>query len=1409
MTLRFGAAVFQDFYPTPVVSGSPSSSSTSIKNWTFAKPALTVNTYSAAAIAIPGWTLTGNARVGNGTHAYNNSLGTYLNAQALILQYVGGLGSAASQVFAAANGNYTLSVRMDSREAAMLQTCKVTVNSTLVATLSPTTQGDSHLVYTTPQFTVSTGQINLLLETGYSGGDASLSLTHVTLNRVLPVAPTVSNPSFEVDTVAGENTNSAFLGALTGWGVLAGHFVTSKGVSPWCPVAQVAGAQALTFVPLGGEICQVGQTISCSPGTYRVAFGSVGGTGTSPPPGIQVRVDGTNLGVVTPASSAAWGDSLSASFVVAGSSFALVFENAVGDNRAINIDSVSIVRDGAPVVTSASSVAQIASGQYLVYAATATGTPTPDFECLTDGFAIDPVTGVLTSVEPLIGPLSGTFSIRAANTSGFSEPKVVSYSVAAPLSSPVFTSPSTLSDVVFGARPRFTVTATGNPTPTFSTVAGGWTVNAVTGEVVGPVQQSIGAKTVVITSTNSQGTANQTVNFTVLTANVVLPNINPAAPLYYSNEDAYINLVRGATNADWSTDADGWVDIAPGATVSAYIKHNLSAEHGYMRPGNYKIISSANVEINVASSGSGIINRTVGTGVCTFTVAASGTGIYSSPEYSILVGIKNLGGSTIRPKDIVCYHMEDEADHQAGRTFRRKYLDGIKHTKTARFLSFCGGNSATVDRLDQLVTFATQRDTGGSETMNYQIPALYYLDMQAYFGISPELWITVPCFINPMAISSASNRITTLAKSPLVVVPHGYNNGDEILFDGGAYPTGITEGVKYFVVNKDANSFQVAATSGGAAITLSAGAQTDYPLTRVYKIQDPAPFYQAAAAQMRALAPSAIVHVEGPNETWNPAFSHLACMVSVGSWLATGARGNYAQGYGYYCLKAWKAWETAGYPRGQIRRVYAGQAVSTGALAAGLTYLDPGIITTGERVIDLCDKYAIAPYFDTEDTSGHTLTWAEKIAAGMGTMTDGQIMPYFVRGIDSLSVLIANAIGVLHGIRADIPVTSYECGQTILNFTEGGAPAVTLGQRLISFMRKDAIAATLHQYFLDVVFRANALLEFTHLTYSDIWASQSNLFFAWALQRAPDLPDSTAMAWFRTMGDVAAPVITSFGGNPTGSTSILENTTAVATLAATGGEGTWSLVGGADQSFFSLNPTTGALAFVSAPSFESPLDDGNNNTYIVAYRRTTAFGFDDQTLTVTVQDVAEGAPASITSNGGGATAAISINEGVALVLTPTASGTGPFTWSKSGLDADDFTVNPSSGALTFSPTSDFEGPQDADGNNIYQVTIAVQGAIGGLDAQSLTITVLDVPETVGPITAIYIVDPISGIIKCAQGIPKRIRVVDQLGLPVLGAELSASPGAIAIGSTGADGYVTWTNPPSGTFTLTAWYDNSL
>jgi hypothetical protein len=110
-----------------------------------------------------------------------------------------------------------------------------------------------------------------------------------------------------------------------------------------------------------------------------------------------------------------------------------------------------------------------------------------------------------------------------------------------------------------------------------------------------------------------------------------------------------------------------------------------------------------------------------------------------------------------------------------------------------------------------------------------------------------------------------------------------------------------------------------------------------------------------------------------------------------------------------------------------------------------------------------------------------------------------------------------------------------------------------------------------------------------------------------------------------------APAITSNGGGATAAINVAENGTAVTTVTATDADSdtvTYSLSGGADQAKFSINAASGALAFASAPNYESATDADTNNSYIVEVTASDGNGGTDvQTLTVTVTDVDETPPA--------------------------------------------------------------------------------------------------------------------------------------------------------------------------------------
>jgi Ca2+-binding RTX toxin-like protein len=113
-----------------------------------------------------------------------------------------------------------------------------------------------------------------------------------------------------------------------------------------------------------------------------------------------------------------------------------------------------------------------------------------------------------------------------------------------------------------------------------------------------------------------------------------------------------------------------------------------------------------------------------------------------------------------------------------------------------------------------------------------------------------------------------------------------------------------------------------------------------------------------------------------------------------------------------------------------------------------------------------------------------------------------------------------------------------------------------------------------------------------------------------------------------TTANLLAPVITSNGGGASAAISRAENGTSVTTVTATnpnpgGAALSYSISGGSDAGLFTINSSTGVLAFTSAPDYENPLDNGTNNVYDVQVRVTDGTHDDIQNISVTVTNVAE------------------------------------------------------------------------------------------------------------------------------------------------------------------------------------------
>lgn len=85
--------------------------------------------------------------------------------------------------------------------------------------------------------------------------------------------------------------------------------------------------------------------------------------------------------------------------------------------------------------------------------------------------------------------------------------------------------------------------------------------------------------------------------------------------------------------------------------------------------------------------------------------------------------------------------------------------------------------------------------------------------------------LTGGTFLGMQPLGGASREFTTdLTANTIGYTAHGYANDSRVVFMGGTPPGGLAAGTEYFVVNTAANTFQVAATQGGAAIDLTAQA---------------------------------------------------------------------------------------------------------------------------------------------------------------------------------------------------------------------------------------------------------------------------------------------------------------------------------------------------------------------------------------------------------------------------------------------------------------------------------------------------------------------------------------------------------------------------------------------------------
>ena len=132
-----------------------------------------------------------------------------------------------------------------------------------------------------------------------------------------------------------------------------------------------------------------------------------------------------------------------------------------------------------------------------------------------------------------------------------------------------------------------------------------------------------------------------------------------------------------------------------------------------------------------------------------------------------------------------------------------------------------------------------------------------------------------------------------------------------------------------------------------------------------------------------------------------------------------------------------------------------------------------------------------------------------------------------------------------------------------------------------------------------------------------------------------------------------APTILSNGGAAIALIDVLAHTSGVTTVLGMDPDAAttlhYAIVGGADASKFVIDAGHRALAFAAPPVFSAPVDAGGDNVYNVVVEASDGALSATQALVVSVKN--DDAAPQIVSNGGGASAAITLFENASVVTT--------------------------------------------------------------------------------------------------------------------------------------------------------------
>jgi hypothetical protein len=263
-----------------------------ISDGSFEVPALAAATYQDAPSG-SSWQFAGSAGVSsNGSTITSANPNAPDGAQVAFLQDNGGM----SQSTYLDAGTYSLSFQAAQCAAssqASYEEIQVLVDGAQVALVTPT--GASYAAYQTPNFTVASGLHNIALVGLDPQGGTNTALVDTV--ALVPPADSVTDGDFEWPGLAPKSFQYAPNGSA--WQFAGPAGVSSNGSPITAANPNAPSGVQVAFLQGAGSMSQ---SVSLTAGTYSIGFQAAqGGTAQTHYQEIQVLVDGSQVGLVTPA----------------------------------------------------------------------------------------------------------------------------------------------------------------------------------------------------------------------------------------------------------------------------------------------------------------------------------------------------------------------------------------------------------------------------------------------------------------------------------------------------------------------------------------------------------------------------------------------------------------------------------------------------------------------------------------------------------------------------------------------------------------------------------------------------------------------------------------------------------------------------------------------------------------------------------------------------------------------------------------------------------------------------------------------------------------------------------------------------------------------------------------------------